>query len=189
MVKQKSKTELIAEIESLLERYEQEEMAHDDPRRSSSRAEFRQANAVWLIGDGPVATALKKHLRPKQLTAFWSKYFSVSEERFIGWIDCTKPYRSSYFANPQCSKILPRVDRRCKGKTKRLADIPNLFFLGVTDRCNRHVRDMTEEEWIEWTMYMLECDRQKAKELRSMSREEMSDHIVSNIVGPVSTGS
>ena len=64
---------------------------------------------------------------------------------------------------------------RCKGKAPRWAMVPNLFFIGITDRCKRHTRDLSEDERTEQLMYTFDCDRQEAKEKNSMSREEVSE--------------
>jgi len=153
MTKQASRDELISEIKTLLKRYENEEQSDDERRSSEWNSTFRRANALWLIGEGPVANALQNHLRQEGISAFWAKHFNVSEERFIKW-------REHHFdAYPQCSKMLPRVGRRCKLMAYWGPNVPNLFFVGISDRCPRHSRDMTGDEMKVYFRYFRDCDQ------------------------------
>ena len=183
MAKQKSRDELVAEIESLLNRYDKKEKTGDDRWIGRHSPPYRRANAVWLPGHGPIAKALQNHLQRKRLSGFWAKHFNVSEERFIEW----REHEST--ENPRCSKMLAKGGHRCKGKVTGWTMVPNLFFIGATGRCKRHTRGLSEDERIEQLMYTFDCDRQRAKERNSMSREEVSEFYASALASLTSNDS
>jgi hypothetical protein len=149
MKKQTSRDELISEIKTLLKRYEKEEQSDDERRSSEWNSLFRRANALWLIGEGPIANALQNHLRHEQISEFWAEYFEVSKDRFVGW----RERRGNEV--PFCSSIVAKTGAPCRELAHMEAEIPKMFVIGITDCCYRHKRDWRSGEYEEW----MSCQR------------------------------
>lgn len=184
MTTQSAQVELIDEVKSLLKQYDSSERRIDDV---SYRFSYRRANMLWLLGEGPIAMSLRKHILRKRLSSFWASHLNVSEERFVGWREINRGHIRSneyYGEQPFCSAIISRGNRRCRLRAIRtIVDVPQQFFLGFSDRCSRHGRLMTQEEDIEYFMYQHNVDRTRAEEMFSMSPEDSGRIFAAAILG------